>query len=105
MLVEITSGGTGGPALDAAYEDLPNNFYGSLIGDPPGGDVAEALHHAGWSVRKASWHEYEVSNTWAELLIIPTGLVSGVVAPGHRDRLLDLFTELGFECEADPEER
>ena len=102
--VEITSGGTGGPTLDESYQDLPNNFYGSLAGPPPAGDVAEALYHAGWNVRKASWTEYEVSNTWAELLIIPKGLVAGVVAPEHRDRLLALFADLGFECEADPEE-
>jgi hypothetical protein len=63
------------------------------------------MHRAGWRVRKCSWFEYEASCAWAELLPAPSGNISGAVAPGHRERLLALLGELGFECRADPEER
>ena len=102
--MEITSGGTGGPELDEAYEDLPNNFYAHVIGGAPLREVAEAFYRVGWNVRKASWDEYEVTNTWAELLIMPTGLIAGMVAPGCRDRMLEVLSALGFEYHADPEE-
>jgi hypothetical protein len=102
--VEITSGGTGGPELDEAYWGVPNNFYARLTGHPPLGEVAEAFYRAGWNVRKAAWDEYEIAHTWAELLLIPPGLVSGTVAPGRRDHMLELLRDLGLECHADPEE-
>lgn len=103
-MVEITSGGTGGPELDEAYWDLPNNFYARLTGHPPLGELAEAFYRAGWNVRKAAWDEYEVTHTWAALLLIPRGLVAGMVAPGCRDRMVGLLRELGLEFHVDPEE-
>jgi len=40
--MEITSGGTGGPTLAAAFQDRDNNAHGSLSGDPS----PETLAHA-----------------------------------------------------------
>lgn len=102
--MEFTPARSDGPSLDEAYRDLPNNFYAHLIHPMPVAQVAEAFHQVGWNARKASWHEYEVSNAWAELHLSPPGLIAGVVAPGHRERMLELFTELGIACAADPEE-
>jgi hypothetical protein len=103
--VEFTSGAADGPELDEAYRDLDDNFYATLLAPARLTDLAEAMHGAGWRVRKCSWSEYEASCAWAELLLAPSGNISGVAAPGHRGRLLALVGELGFECRADPEER
>ena len=102
--MEFTSAGSGGPSLDEAHWDLPDNFYAHLIHPIPVAHAAEAFHQVGWNVRKTSWREYEVSSTWAELTLSPPGLIAGMVAPGHRERMLELFTELGLACVADPEE-
>jgi hypothetical protein len=102
--VELTSGGSGGPSLDERYCGLPNNFYAHLDRPTPLADIAEAFHGIGWSVRKAAWDEYEVSNTWAELNLSAEGLIAGLVAPNGRDRMIELLTELGHPCTADPEE-
>jgi hypothetical protein len=104
MTMEITSGGTGGPELDPVYADMGTDFAGSLLEPARLREFVEALHGAGWRVRKCSWTEYEASCAWAELLLIPSGTFSGVVAPGHRERLLALVAELGFACRADPED-
>lgn len=103
--MEFTSGGADGPRLDEAHRDLDDDFYGALLGPARVTDLAEGLYGAGWQVRKCSWFEYEASCAWAELLLAPSGNISGVVAPGHRERLLALIRELGFECRADPDER
>jgi hypothetical protein len=82
--VEFTSGAADGPELDEAYRDLDDNFYATLLAPARLTDLAEAMHGAGWRVRKCSWSEYEASCAWAELLLAPSGNISGVAAPGHR---------------------
>jgi hypothetical protein len=99
--VEFTSGGTGGPRLDAtalARADRGNNVWGSLTAAASAQRVAEVFHSAGWSVRRSSWTEFEVENAFAELELLPLDPVafSGFVDPDRIAVLLAALEETGM---------
>ena len=89
--MEPTSGGTGGPCPNPALDELGLRVYTTLPAGPRPDALARAFHAMGWSVRKSSADEYEVSHTWAELtLFLQDGMsmLSGRVLPAHFDDLL-----------------
>ncbi|HWG26318.1 hypothetical protein [Actinospica sp.] len=100
----FTSGGTDGPCFDAdangldPHLDLSDNVRGSLPSADSAQHVAEAFHAAGWRVRKSSWTEFEVENTYAQLELRPSRPVHfrGVIVPQRIDDLLAVFAALGL---------
>jgi hypothetical protein len=65
-------------------DDIPDkpNFYSSLYTALSRRDVAELYRSLGWQIRKCSWTDYEISCSFAELLIKAEGpiLMHGSVA-------------------------
>jgi hypothetical protein len=102
--MQFTSGGSDGPRFDAEAHgldpDLGNNVGGLLISAESAEHVAQALYGAGWRVRRSSWAEFEVENTYAELELYPSSGVRfrGIVAPERLDDLLSAFAALGLSC-------
>lgn len=98
--MEITSGGTGGPALDLLWAEIGNNVCGVLRGGADPEDVAHLFVGIDWRARQASWTAYEVENTWAQLEIDRDSegvtLMSGVMDPERFEHLAGVLEELGL---------
>ncbi|MFD9502770.1 hypothetical protein [Streptomyces sp. NPDC060035] len=99
--VDFTSGGTGGPRLDAAalaQSARGSNIWGSLTATADAQRAAEVFHSAGWGVRRSSWTEFEVESVFAELELMPLNPVvfSGFVDPDRIAVLLAALKEMGM---------
>ncbi|MGW1814480.1 hypothetical protein ACWCQM_13090 [Streptomyces sp. NPDC002125] len=99
--MDFTSGGTGGPRLDAAalaQVDRGSNVWGSLTAMGDAQRAAEMFHSAGWGVRRSSWTEFEVECTFAALELLPVDPVvfSGFVDPGRIAGLLAALKDMGM---------
>ncbi|MFJ9695665.1 hypothetical protein [Kitasatospora sp. NPDC101183] len=108
--MDFTSDGTYGPRLDAAalaHLDLGNNVWGSLAGTTDAHRVAGSFFGAGWRVRRSSWTEFEVENTFAELELCPGDPVhfSGFVDPDRLMHLLDALNGLRLSYSVEFEDR
>jgi hypothetical protein len=99
----ITSGGGGRERLAEHLAVMDNNVYGLLYGgtvDPV--ELAERLVPAGWSARKASWDEYELTNEWCSFVLGKPGgqlKLAGVVAPDRLDDLAATWTSISIGCD------
>ncbi len=96
--MEFTSGGGGRDRLDPSLASSDNNVYGLLYGHADAKTVAECFVRLGWSVRKASWDEFEVTNEWCSFIVGSPGgqlKLSGVVASEHLDDLGAAFAAAG----------
>ncbi|MEU9057496.1 hypothetical protein AB0D13_01035 [Streptomyces sp. NPDC048430] len=99
--MNFTSGGTGGPRLDAAAQsqaERGNNICGSLTATASAQRAAEAFHAIGWAVRRSSWTEFMVETVFAELELMPLKPVAfrGFVDPDRVAVLLAALEEMGM---------
>lgn len=89
--VEITSGSGGQHRLHASLAAMGDNVYGLLYADAlEPRTIAEALPARGWSARKASWYEFELTKEWCSFTLGDFGgqlKLAGVVAPARLDEL------------------
>lgn len=95
---EFNSGYSKGKKLDEKLYNIPtyNNLYGDILMVDSKTQLAEKFYQIGWSVRKASWTDYEIQCEWAELIIESddtSPLVSGVIDPVMLQRLAQLLTD------------
>ena len=85
---------TVGPALEGTV-------HGTLLGAPSPADTMVRLRRLGWSVRKASWLEFDCSVDWCEVLLAPVDddelNLSGAVDPDRLDDLADALATVGLE--------
>ena len=97
--MEFTSGGGSRDRLDATLASSDNNVYGLLYSDASNAKtVAESFIELGWSARKASWDEFEVTNEWCSFIVGSSGgqlKLAGVVAPERLDDLGAAFAAAG----------
>ncbi|MFF3301682.1 hypothetical protein [Streptomyces sp. NPDC002908] len=99
--MDFTSGGAGGPRLDAAalaQAEQGNNLWGTLTYPVGARRAAEEFRAAGWSVRRSSWTDFEVECAFAEFELLPgdSVLISGFVDPDRVAVLLTALREMGL---------
>ena len=84
------------------------NLHGVLHTELSNDRVAAAFRERGWSWRKCSWTEHEVSCGYAELVIrdVKPYLVSGEVADieSHLPEIVGILVSIGVEYEIDYED-
>lgn len=76
-----------------------SNFYSSLHTHFTQERIAGLFRQAGWEVRKTGWYDFEVTCSWAELVIEAENpiLLHGCVADveTNAERVLTLLREAG----------
>lgn len=79
--------------IESAY----NNLYGRFNGNKK--DTAIEFGKNGWNKRKCTWVDYEIENTWSDLIIEgdePECLLNGYIddTESHLDEIIQIISRL-----------
>jgi hypothetical protein len=81
-----------------------NNLYGTISGIESKKALADIFEANGWTIRKSTWTDFEVSTVWAEITIEgedKTTLINGVIDPKMFDDFRQFLDSLriGYSIE------
>jgi hypothetical protein len=99
---EINSSYSDGIKLNSEKFRIPdsNNFYGILYNLDSKAELAKKFMGIGWSVRRATWVDYEIQSEFCEIIIEghdSEPLFSGTIDPSMVDDFESILREFGLK--------
>ena len=96
MKYKFTSSSSNNLKLDHSKYNIPenNNLYGKILNNDSKYNIAILFHKNGWNVRKSSFIDFEINNTFCEFELNghdKEPLFSGIIDIDYFDHLIEIF--------------